>query len=271
MWKYPILFNSTNHDNNNNNNNNNNSSNNNIVMINSKSNNKCKINLNKLCPYLFVIDFDRTLAFYDLYKEIDSSKSIYTRPFLYEFLDYIKSRNKNIVILWTAGTLEYINESILLLNLTQYFNHILHRDHCNQSKKETGVRKSYKYLKNLFPEYQYYRAILIDDYAVYNSYSNDDNETYFKIITVKPFDYKDVYFYCNKDNSSSTGDSTLLNLIVYLEKTFFNFSNDNNDNLYSTQFYNLFLDLNGELSISKDNNLYITKPAKNVNDIKKYE
>ena len=287
MWKYPIIFNNNSNNNNNSsssssnngsrNNINNtssskiNSSSNNIVIINSnnnnnnsssnnKNNNKYKMNYTKLCPYLFVIDFDKTLAFYDSHREVDNSKSIYTRPFLYEFLDYIKSKNKNIIILWTAGTLQYINEKVLLLNLTQYFNHILHKSHCDQSKKETGVKKSYKYLKNKFPEYQHYRAILIDDYAVYNSYSNDDNvnlynENYFKIITVKPFDHKDVYFYYgNKYSNSNTGDSTLLNLIIYLEETLFNFYNDSNDDQYTTQLYNLFLDSNGVLSISKCSN-----------------
>ena len=257
MWKYPIIYNKTSNNNNNSSNSSINTSNNNenIVIINDDIASKEKTMFNKLCPYLFVIDFDKTLVYYDHSKHIDCSKSIYTRPFLYEFLDYIKSINKNnILILWTAGTMRYVYEKLLLLNLSQYFNHILHKQHCDESKQETGVKKSFIYLKKKFPQYQYYRAIFIDDYAVYNSYSSSlNNDNYFKIITVKPFDYTDVYFYYHNRDKNNFGDSTLLNLIIYLKETFFDF-NHNDNHHYSTQFYKLFFDAKTDsLSMAKCN------------------
>ena len=234
MWKYPLLIND---------NNNNNkvkitaassSSSSNIFSKTVNNNN----DNNRLSPFLFILDFDKTLAVYDsdgLLMDPDAEfPSVYTRPFLYEFLDYIKSVNKNnIIILWTAGTFEYISQMLLLLNLPQYFHHVLFRNHCKESQKQTGYQKSHKYLINLFPIYKHLRAVLIDDLADWNVNKNDSN--YFKIISVKPFNIKDVerfFFKSSVTNNNIAGDTTLLNVINYLDVELFGHENDN-DNIYN--------------------------------------
>ena len=185
-------------------------------------------NNSNLSPYLFAIDFDQTLAKYDSKNELktlDQLPSIYLRPFLFEFLDYIKSINSNnILILWTHGTEKYISEMLLLLNMSQYFNHVLSRNHCNDSKLQYGCIKSCHYIKKMFPEYVNYRSILIDDLADYNSgIIIDDNHSnrdggggYYKIIRVKKFDIQTI-----KQTKYGISDTTLLNLIKIFSKTLF--------------------------------------------------
>ena len=257
MWAYPSLINSNDKVKIINNNNN---------IITFKNDNFS----NRLSPVLFVLDFDKTLAVYDSDGKLDPNAefpSVYTRPFLYEFLDYIKSVNKNnIIILWTAGTFDYISRMLLLLNISQYFHHILFRNHCKESQKRTGYQKSYKYLINLFPIYKHLRAILIDDLANWNVDRYNDKINYFRIISVKPFNIKDVqrFFFKSTTTSSSNnirGDTTLLNVINYLDKKLF-FSNNDDDicNVNSRGEdvkiikYKLYLDCKNLLSISNCDN-----------------
>ena len=147
-----------------------------------------------LSPVLFILDFDQTLCVYDEYhyttrNVTDQLPSVYTRPFLYSFLNYIKKINtNNVVILWTAGVKRYIYRMLLLLDMTQYFEHILHRDHCDASRSRYKLRKSYKYLISLFPKYKHMRSILIDDQGSRNGL----NSGYSRIINLKPYKIRHV-------------------------------------------------------------------------------
>ena len=164
----------------------------------------------KLSPSIFVIDFDNTLAVYDKNIQLDDHKtfaSVYTRPYMYEFLQYLKKINKhNTIILWTRGEKRYIQKSVLLLDMANYFNHILSRDDCRTSKKKYGCYKSFRYIKDLFPTYSNMRSFLIDDKA------DENGDYYFQLITVKPFIINDIFI---------GTDSTLLNLMLYLDKEYF--------------------------------------------------
>ena len=209
-----------------------------------------------LSPILCVLDFDHTLAVYDEHYILDEDvtdhlPSVYTRPFLYQLLDYLKSVNKNnVIILWTAGANSYIQQNLLLLNICQYFDHVLSRKHCHESRDKFNVRKSYQYLVETFPQYKNMRSVIIDNYA----WCNSANTGYNKTISVKPFTIEDVVksfgaFNVNpcdigdldsfieskgktgkeintRHRTSETylGDTTLLNLIQYLQKYFFNFN-----------------------------------------------
>lgn len=243
-----------------------------------------------LAPVLFVIDFDNTLAVFDEMYILDSNStnklpSTYTRPFMYEFLDFIKSVNtNNVIIMWTAGTDLYIKQNLLLLDIAQYFDNVLSRNHCRESEKKYGGKsKSHEYLVARFPKYKRMRSILIDNLA----FQNGSDTGYSEIISVKPFTLWDVaktfgvfgvslsnvedleLFFTSKgvegtirqdedetklyvwmgkqkeknkgndwrrdninynnskrqmrgiDNTHSTGDTTLLNLIIHLQNKFF--------------------------------------------------
>ena len=216
-----------------------------------------------LSPVLFVIDFDHTLAVFDDLYILETTitnklPSIYTRPFLYEFLNFIKGINiNNVIILWTAGTAAYIKQNLLLLNIAHYFDKVLSREHCKESKKNFNHKcKSHSYLVSLFPQYKRMRSVLIDNYA----YKNGCYTGYTEIISVKPFQLTDVVkmygaygvnpsqikdiklFILSKGKEgiySSTlndnylkrfkningiyyGDITLLNVISFLQEHFFN-------------------------------------------------
>lgn len=146
-------------------------------------------------PVLFVIDFDNTLAVYDEMYVLDNTStnklpSTYTRPFMYEFLDFIKTVNtNNVVIMWTAGTDLYIKQNLLLLNIAQYFDKVLSREHCNESKKEyDGKCKSHAYLVSRFPKYKRMRSILVDNLA----YKNGADTGYSEILSIRPYNLWDV-------------------------------------------------------------------------------
>ena len=207
-----------------------------------------------LSPILCILDFDHTLAVYDdqyiLDEDVtDHLPSIYTRPFLYQLLDYLKSVNKNnIIILWTAGTNSYIQQSLLLLNIAQYFDHILSRKHCHESHDKFDISKSYQYLIETFPQYKNMRSVIVDNYA----WRNSANSGYNKTISIKPFtledvvktfgafnvnpcDIRDIYTFIeskgklgkeintsHRISETYFGDTALLNLIKYLQKYFFN-------------------------------------------------
>lgn len=217
-----------------------------------------------LSPVLFVIDFDNTLAVYDELYILDNwttnkFPSTYTRPFLYEFLDFIKTINtNNVVIMWTAGKDNYIKQNLLLLNITQYFHEILSRKHCEESLKLFGKIKSHQFLVSLFPQFKRMRSILIDNYAYENGYETG----YSTLVSVKPFTLRDVVetygafgkhadvirnteiFLCSRGKLGlkrkrnelvlRLGDTTLLNLIRYLQERLFNiyktYNNINNNN-----------------------------------------
>ena len=220
-----------------------------------------------LAPVLFVIDFDNTLAVYDeMYVLSDNSTnklpSTYTRPFMYEFLEFIKGVNtNNVIVMWTAGTDMYIKQNLLLLNIAQYFDNVLSRNHCHESKKNyNGKIKSHEYLISRFPKYKRMRSILIDNWG----YKNGSDTGYSEIISVKPYtlfdvaktfgafgvslsDVEDLELFftskgvegtmknvwrCANDNDNNNGsggskryrggDTTLLNLIIHLQNKFFN-------------------------------------------------
>ena len=177
---------------------------------------KKKYNYNHLSPTVFVIDFDNTLAVYDNRDELglDTSDfpSIYSRPHLFEFLNYIRKVHKhNSLILWTLATKMYIQKMVLLLGIANYFDYILCYDDCMKSLETYKYRKSFKYITSKFPNYKGMRSVFIDD----NAYINGNS--YFDMIEVKPYSLDDVM---------EKNDSTLLNLILYIEKTYY--QNDNN-------------------------------------------
>ena len=165
-----------------------------------------------LCPNIFIIDFDHTLAVYDSDRTLDpfgKSASVYTRPFMVEFLQYLKVINKNnILILWSRGKQYYISKMLLLLGICNYFNHILTRHDCNNSYRKYGCYKSFKYIVDKYPRYMNMRSFLIDDLALKNG--GDD---YFKLVSVKPFNLTDI---------EAGLDSTLLNVMLFLDQSFFN-------------------------------------------------
>ena len=211
-----------------------------------------------LSPVLFVIDFDHTLAVYDeLYilekNTTNNLPSVYTRPHMYQFLNYIKSINtNNILILWTAGTDSYIKQNLLLLNIAHYFDIVLSRKHCKESKKYfNGKSKSHAYIAHHFPQYKRMRSVLIDNFA----HKNGSSTGYTEVLSVKPYTLRDVVemygayniypeyisdtleFVNSKGTSGyyTTGvkkmvvyDITLLNIISFLRDRFFNiyFSED---------------------------------------------
>lgn len=176
---------------------------------------------NHLYPTIFIIDFDHTLAVFDNEHEITS---VYTRPFMVEFLEYLKKINRNnILILWTRGQRVYINRCVLLLGIGNYFDHILSRDECKISFKKYKCYKSFRFIIDYFPKYTNMRSFLIDNLAYRNGGGCKEKEEeddyvnyYFKLISVKPFTIEDVK---NKDGTRT--DSTLLNLMLYLNTNFF--------------------------------------------------
>ena len=269
-----------------------------------------------LAPVLFVIDFDNTLAVFDEMYVLDNNStnklpSTYTRPFMYEFLDFIKSVNtNNVIVMWTAGTDLYIKQNLLLLNITQYFDNVLSRNHCRESeKKYDGKSKSHEYLVSLFPKYKRMRSILIDNLA----FKNGSDSGYSEIISVKPFTLFDVaktfgvfgispsnignvelfftskgvkgtikkeksdkgkkyiwigkkkrrnIWQCGKKNSNNRssnsinnnskyrgGDTTLLNLILYLQNKFFNIYDEK-----KIRFLNSSYQYNNKSIIKNNNN-----------------
>ncbi|KAF7683164.1 hypothetical protein TCON_1621 [Astathelohania contejeani] len=171
------------------------------------------LNEENRAPVLFVFDFDNTLAVYDEHQHLqlhfsDSFPSVYTRPFLYEMLDYMKATNKhNILILWSAGKGSYIQNILTLLNLGIYFNHILTYYDCIVSRNKYGVNKSYKYIITKYPQYSDMRSILIDNWAVVNAtgrkrknYGTEGRDRcgrttkqqYSHLISIKPYTIRDV-------------------------------------------------------------------------------
>ena len=159
-------------------------------------------------PVLFVLDFDNTLAVADSKQLLqldftDNSWIMYIRPFLYEFLSYLRSVNKfNILVLWTAGKEQYINQVLILCNIAHYFHHILSYVDCRKSFEKYGAKKAYKYLIEKYPHYSHMRSIIIDNEAVYNAlgtrggenneYERKTFKTYFKLYSVLPYTIRSV-------------------------------------------------------------------------------
>ena len=231
-----------------------------------KIKNDNNVSTSKYSPMLVVIDFDHTLAVYDRQNDItlyendgESIPSLYLRPFVYDFLDYMKSINKhNVLILWTTGTHSYIRFVLLLGNIAQYFDRILSREHCTESKSHYGISKSHAYLINKFPEYNGMRSIIIDDRALINGV----NSGYDEMICLKPFTVQ-VVKRClkNFDNDKISrkeiyGDTTLLNTIFYLQNKYFDYYNNskNYDNLSSLSIIPYVITIN-----EKNNELIIIK------------
>ena len=196
MWHSPynIKFNNNN---NNNNSNNNNKSNYHIIgqfhdhtQDDFYQNYSSDFPLSALSPTVFVIDFDETLAYYDedyILQDgthpMDSHPSFYTRPFFEHFLSFLKSFNKNnILILWTAGTTCYIYLAIFIMNIAPYFYKILSRPDCEESLKQYGYKKAHAYLISKYPTLANMKSVLIDDQA----HTNGCNE-YDLLINVAPY------------------------------------------------------------------------------------
>lgn len=212
-----------------------------------------------LAPVLFVIDFDHTLATNDgdYLLEKTTTKHVpgtYTRPFMFQFLDYIKSVNvNNIVIMWTAATKFYIYQNLLLLNLVIYFNHILHRKHCKESEKKYGKLKSYKYLIEKFPRYKNMRSVLIDNFAWKNGYNSGYNE----ILSIKPYCLSTIQNSFLESRGLCLGDTALVNLILYLENRFFKniYNNLHNSDTKENNYYEkkyLVITNEGKFEIKKE-------------------
>ena len=199
---------------------------------------------NYLSPSIFIIDFDNTLAFYDEKLELDISDnlpSIYTRPYMFQFLQFLKIVNKtNVIILWTRGTREYINRCLLLLKIANYFDHILSRIECNQSREKYGCFKSFNYIKELYPQYSNMRSFLVDDRAIENG-GGPKKSSYYKLICVKPFTIIDI---------QNTTDTTLFNVMLYLDKSFFTTTTST-----SCHYHNVICQEGDKLVIKKRSNL----------------
>ena len=203
-----------------------------------------------LSPVLFVIDFDQTLAVFDSDYEFDDGKlqSFYTRPFLYQFLDYLKSVNKNnVLVLWTAGSDFYIKHALLLLNIAQYFDHVMSREHCDKSREVFGLKKCHKYFLSLFPQYSKMRSIIIDNYA----WTNSARSGFTCLISVKPFNISDV---AKIYKTNIVDDSTLLNVILFLQKSIFKEYSKNKTKtpqIYVKDCYSFSENSAGVISLSK--------------------
>lgn len=150
-------------------------------------------------PVLFVVDFDNTLAVYDMKKLLqidfmDNLPSVYTRPFLHNFLTYIRSVNRhNILILWTAGTQSYIHRALILCDIAHYFHHILTYSDCKESQIKYGLMKAYRYIIEKYPQYSDMRSVIIDNFAMRNATHRTTNEkTYSKIYSVLPYTIRTV-------------------------------------------------------------------------------
>ena len=141
-------------------------------------------------PVIFILDFDHTLAYYDMKRLldidfIDNLPKLYQRPFLFEFLNYISNVNKhNVIILWTAGTKSYIYKGLILSNIAHFFHHILYFDDCVESENKYGVKKSHSYLIDKFPQYTDLRSVFVDNWAMTNA---GKSSSYSYIYSVKPF------------------------------------------------------------------------------------
>lgn len=168
-----------------------------------------------LSPSIFVIDFDHTLAVYDgdqIVTHDDQLPSVYARPFMFEFLEFLKRVNKNnILILWTRAKKLYISKIVLLLGIGNYFDHILSRGDCKNSYKKYGIYKSFKYILDNFPNYIHMRSFLIDNLA-YKNGTGDFTTDYYRLLSVKPY---------TLDDAENGSDSTLLNLMLYLDEAYF--------------------------------------------------
>ena len=175
-----------------------------------------------------------------------------------EFLEFLKKVNKNnILLLWTRAKKSYINKFVLLLGIGNYFDHILSREECKDSFKKYKCYKSFRYIMDNFPKYINMRSFLIDNLAfknggggssdpIFDNDTDDDdndndnsdsvNNYYFRLLSVKPFTINDVI------NGS---DSTLLNLMLYLDKNYFN------NNFIFKKYKVLTTDKNGNLQLEE--------------------
>lgn len=122
---------------------------------------------------------------------MDHTSIVYTRPFLYQFLHYVRCVNKhNILIMWTAATRPYIYQNLLLCNIGHYFHHILTFSDCNESESKYGAKKAYSYVIDKYPQYANMRSVIIDDLAVRNTRS--DQKTYSRIYSLLPYTLRTV-------------------------------------------------------------------------------
>ena len=174
-------------------------------------------------PILFVIDFDHTLAVYDSELQLEDRAegeedfaSLYTRPFMFQFLNFIKKVNKNnVIILWTKGQKMYIQRAVLILGIANFFDHILSREDCDLSKKKYNMYKSMEYINELFPDYRNMTSVLIDDYAFINGSGKPKYQlksSYSELIKVEPYLIENVLQF---------NDNVLLNLMLYLDSEYF--------------------------------------------------
>ena len=175
-------------------------------------------------PILFVIDFDHTLAVYDSELLLEDNRaegeedfaSLYTRPFMFQFLNFIKKVNKNnVIILWTKGQKMYIQRAVLILGIANFFDHILSRKDCERSKMKYNMYKSMEYINELFPDYSKMTSVLIDDYAFINGSGKPKyklKSSYSELIKVEPYLIENVLQF---------NDNVLLNLMLYLDSEYF--------------------------------------------------
>ena len=140
-----------------------------------------------------VIDFDHTLCYDDHRRLLDINfmdqlPSFYRRPFLFEFLNYLRAANKhNILIMWTASPRNRILRALTLCGIAHYFHEVLAYDDCIQSQTTYGGKKSYQYLKRKYPDYAEMRSVLLDNFALTNAKEKAEEETYTYIYSVEPF------------------------------------------------------------------------------------
>lgn len=148
--------------------------------------------------YVFIIDLDHTLIFFDEEGKYTDEKLYYVRPYAKELLEGLRSLNpKNLLVLWTAATNPYVYDVLYKTPIGPYFDHVFRREHCEESMKRYNLLKSARYVQKLMGDPEDYLWILIDDNAAVNG-----KDTYDEIIEV------------NKYLPDLKGDDTLLKILI---------------------------------------------------------
>lgn len=135
---------------------------------------------------------------------MDDVYTVFERPYLQEFLDYIFSRYN--VSVWTAASKDYalfIIKNIVLKDPNRKLDFIFYNYHCKYSDKHHKCSKDLSLIPKIFKDYSPQHTIIIDDY-------DDVYKDQFNAIPAIPFDI---------NNSNVSKDTFLLNLMNDLKSS----------------------------------------------------
>ena len=113
---------------------------------------------------VFVFDMDNTLL------STDGSR-IVVRPYADAILNSLSKKTHNYLVLWSAGTRNYVFNVLAALNWFFYFKLILTREDCTQSQSLYNEFKSCRYVRKKISTFvnpitlHKIKFILIDDRA----------------------------------------------------------------------------------------------------------